>query len=659
MRATREARRPCGTFLGRAAELAAVLSLALSGACGPTGGPGTTQQPARVVTATQSRLLGFQANAGFSQHQGDSKDLCPFVPPLLPAGLSYSVDVSGTADVRAAMGADFTFSYDKDAVAPGATLPVSVAYTPKPGGSPNFRIHLPVTFTVQGCVKDCFLPDLCDTITVNCDFEAGPTDFAAPLDGDAPVTVPVSSCTVSLNVLGVVDVGSAHVEGTITLAPVPVGSPGIGGAASAFSVSGPASGPILPLLQWGAAGQVQTASLALANPLPGAANVTLSLSPVFHWLATSGDLRLVINLSGIFHDVGIGDPSPITLFSGNLGPIYSTIGLDTEVSDAVKSAIGFDPGFGAAIAGGNVPIPLTDPQVEQIGLGTPPTFGSVVFALSTDVTPPTTVASLVPPATPFGWNDSSVTVMLTASDPGGSGVASISYAAAGAQVIPPTTVPGASASVVVSAPGITTVTFHATDAAGNVEADQTLVVRIDEQAPTITIVQPAATSYTHSSTLTLDYQVADAGGSGLDVVTVLLDGSPTLAGHGLASGQSVDLLTELSLGAHVFSISATDRAGNASSQSVTFQIVVTPDSIKADVNQFLSSGAIKNAGLANSLLAKLDAAAAARARGQCNVAANIYQAFIHEVAAQSGKGIDAVAAAILIADAQYLIAHCP
>jgi hypothetical protein len=67
---------------------------------------------------------------------------------------------------------------------------------------------------------------------------------------------------------------------------------------------------------------------------------------------------------------------------------------------------------------------------------------------------------------------------------------------------------------------------------------------------------------------------------------------------------------------------------------------VTADSIKADVYQFVSSGDIKGE-LANSLLAKLDAAAAALARGQCGTADNIYQAFIHEVQAQSGKGISA------------------
>ena len=132
-----------------------------------------------------------------------------------------------------------------------------------------------------------------------------------------------------------------------------------------------------------------------------------------------------------------------------------------------------------------------------------------------------------------------------------------------------------------------------------------------------------------------------------------------LAGHGLTSGQAIALLTELALGPHVFSITATDRAGNSSSQSVTFQIIVTPDSIKDDVNQFLAAGEIRNNGLANSLLRKLDAAARARARGQCDTAANIYRAFINELQAQSGNGVDATAAAIMIADAEYLIAHCP
>ena len=102
-----------------------------------------------------------------------------------------------------------------------------------------------------------------------------------------------------------------------------------------------------------------------------------------------------------------------------------------------------------------------------------------------------------------------------------------------------------------------------------------------------------------------------------------------------------------------------DNGNNPGTNSVTFSIIVTPDSIKEDVQQFLQGDAIKNKGQANSLVAKLDSAAAARRRGQCATAANIYQAFINELQAQSEKGVSAAPAAIMIADAQYLIAHCP
>jgi len=180
----------------------------------------------------------------------------------------------------------------------------------------------------------------------------------------------------------------------------------------------------------------------------------------------------------------------------------------------------------------------------------------------------------------------------------------------------------------------------------------------DTTAPVIAITQPASTTYVHSATLTLNYTVTDPC-TGVKSFTPTLDGSTMLAGHGLQSMQMIQLLTELALGPHTFSISAVDNAGNADASSVTFTIIVTPDSIKDDVKQFLAAGKIKNNGIANSLLAKLDAAAKARTGGNCGTAANIYRAFINDVTAQSGKGIDATAAAIMIADAQYLIAHCP
>jgi hypothetical protein len=192
---------------------------------------------------------------------------------------------------------------------------------------------------------------------------------------------------------------------------------------------------------------------------------------------------------------------------------------------------------------------------------------------------------------------------------------------------------------------------------GVIEGRQSASVTLDNTAPAIAITQPASSSYPHNGTLTLDYTVADGAGSGLQSFTPTLDGSPTLAGHGLQSGQSIDLLTELGLGPHTFRVDAVDNLGNTASASVTFTIVVTPDSIKDDVNKL--AGSIKNQGLSNSLLSKLNAAATARAAGDCATAASLYQAFISDVTAQSGKGIDPAAGAILIADALYLISHCP
>jgi hypothetical protein len=191
------------------------------------------------------------------------------------------------------------------------------------------------------------------------------------------------------------------------------------------------------------------------------------------------------------------------------------------------------------------------------------------------------------------------------------------------------------------------------------EPRHTARLTLDNTPPAITINQPVATQYPHSATLTLDYNVGDGAGSGVREITASLDGATTLAGHGLASGQPIDLLTELSLGTHTFIVQATDNLGNTSMSSVTFTIIVTPDSIKDEVSHFSATGAIKNKGLANSLLAKLNAAAKARARGNCKTASNIYEAFINELQAQSGNGVDAAAAAIMIQDAQYLIEHCP
>jgi hypothetical protein len=265
---------------------------------------------------------------------------------------------------------------------------------------------------------------------------------------------------------------------------------------------------------------------------------------------------------------------------------------------------------------------------------------------------------------PFVTSSTPLTITaLDGTDPNDQsiGVASISY-----RVYPTGTTPPA---FTVAAPpvqftisgsdGSYTIDMFATNNDGMVEAAHSVTVVLDNTPPSISIVSPEARPYTHAETLTLSFSESDGAGSGVASAIASLDGATTLAGHGLASGQAINLLTELALGPHSFTVQSADHVNNVGQSSVLFTIVVTADSIKQDVNQFLAAGLIKNAGLANSLLATLNAAADARSRGQCGTASNQYNAFIDALRAQAGNGVDANAAAIMIADAEYLIANCP
>ena len=116
-----------------------------------------------------------------------------------------------------------------------------------------------------------------------------------------------------------------------------------------------------------------------------------------------------------------------------------------------------------------------------------------ISTLSTDTTKPSTTAT--PSAAPnsAGWNNSDVKVHLSATDnEGGSGVKQITYSASGAQTIAKTDASGNSADVNLNAQGTTTLTYYATDKAGNVEDQKTLTLKIDKTAPTVSSVSPTS-----------------------------------------------------------------------------------------------------------------------------------------------------------------------
>jgi len=213
------------------------------------------------------------------------------------------------------------------------------------------------------------------------------------------------------------------------------------------------------------------------------------------------------------------------------------------------------------------------------------------------------------------------------------------------------------------ADGLYEVDTYATDNAGNDESPAHIQsVYLDNTAPVATITAPVAKQYLHSDTFIIGYSVTDGNGSGvksavpdIDGQTTLYDGTTPVT---VANGLPVKLLTELTLGTHTFNINSVDNVDNSDTATVTFSIIVTAQSIKDEVKYFRSIGAITQ-DEATSLLQKLNAAAAYRAKHDCKNANTTYRNFISELRAQTGKKVTAQAASILIADAQYLIAHCP
>jgi microsomal dipeptidase-like Zn-dependent dipeptidase len=170
----------------------------------------------------------------------------------------------------------------------------------------------------------------------------------------------------------------------------------------------------------------------------------------------------------------------------------------------------------------------------------------------TDSTPPESTVSLAPAANGNGWNSTDVTATVTATD-GDSGIDRIDYTVThGGQATPGSvTRPETSAAVALTAEGDSTLGFHATDVAGNVEAPNAVTVRIDKTAPTIAwSASPAANaSGWNNGAVTVTFTCGDAL-SGVASCT----GPQTLASEG--AGQSANGTAE-------------DAAGHTASAAVS------------------------------------------------------------------------------------------
>jgi len=217
-------------------------------------------------------------------------------------------------------------------------------------------------------------------------------------------------------------------------------------------------------------------------------------------------------------------PSPAANAAGwnNTNVTVSFNATDNSGGSGVKqitfSATGAQPIASTVVSGASASVNITGEGVTTVSYSATDNAGNVetskTLTVQIDKTAPTTSAAGSPAANGAGWNNSNVTVSFSAGDNGGgSGVSQVTFSATGAQPLASTIVSGASASVNITNEGVTTISYFATDIAGNVEATKTLTVQLDKTPPAINCGSPDGAW--HASDVTIGCTATD-GGSGLD-----------------------------------------------------------------------------------------------------------------------------------------------
>ncbi|MFA6603991.1 MAG: hypothetical protein WCT10_04105, partial [Patescibacteria group bacterium] len=188
-----------------------------------------------------------------------------------------------------------------------------------------------------------------------------------------------------------------------------------------------------------------------------------------------------------------------------------------------------------------------EPGEEVVHAITTDETGAPIVSLGTvDNAAPVTTTTLSGPAGQNNWFLGPVTVVLSADDAAGTGVASTEYSTDGGLSWTSYSEPFA-----VSAEGITTVLFGSRDHADNFETTQSLEVKIDSLVPDTAIT--AAPLATTADTFASFSFIATEEGS---TFVCSLDTAPT---EPCTSPQSY---SNLAPGSHSFAVYAQDQAGN-------------------------------------------------------------------------------------------------
>jgi len=295
---------------------------------------------------------------------------------------------------------------------------------------------------------------------------------------------------------------------------------------------------------------------------------------VYSWSLTAGDGwgngPAVASGAATIDDT---DPRSHSAVTGTLGLNGWFVGPATVTLSAT------DTGSGLAsrrysIDGGptraySTPLVLTSPAAHRVAYygidraGNRETLRSITVMV--DAAKPVTRPAITGPAGTNGWWTGPLSVSLAATD-AGSGVSQIQASTDGG----PSAV--ATAPLPLAGDGTHTITYSATDLAGNREATRTLTVRIDATRPTTGVVTvaglPGGAGW-YRSPVTLGFGGADSL-SGLAGFRYVVNGAAST----FTTGSSVTLTTS---GTYSVTYAAVDRAGNVDAiQSVDFRLDTRP-----------------------------------------------------------------------------------
>ncbi|WP_200961453.1 CBM96 family carbohydrate-binding protein [Paenibacillus sp. Soil522] len=179
--------------------------------------------------------------------------------------------------------------------------------------------------------------------------------------------------------------------------------------------------------------------------------------------------------------------------------------------------------------------------------------------------------------------------------------------------------------------------YESRDIGGGVEFARNITFNVDTKAPTITVSGVVNSTFSDAEDITPIITLSDnLSGADSSETTVTIDTK------GVQQGTTIPLYT-LPLGSHTLTVTASDLAGNAGTETVTFRTTTSIDSLKSLVTRFANAGWINNKGVAAGL--------------QSQLAANDLPDFVSTVKALSGKSISREAANFLLRDAQYLLSQ--